>query len=89
MGDRPPALILLDYYRPGTTGYPLLDWLKQHPVYAQLPVVMMSAGATDQGVRVGYEASADAFGDRGLDFEKFRLTLTVICQPWLDRVSKC
>lgn len=43
----PPDLILLDIYLPGGSGYTVLDRLKEHPNHARIPVIMLSAHATD------------------------------------------
>ena len=43
--DNPPALIMLDLKLPGMDGYQVLKELKQHPVTANIPVVVMTGFA--------------------------------------------
>jgi len=43
-GTQPlPALILLDLMMPGLSGYELAAQLMQHPAYAQIPIIIMTA----------------------------------------------
>lgn len=81
--DYLPDLILLDYHMPGLDGYQLLGLLKQHPTYCRIPVVVMSAGATEQEMRACYQAGANAFMDKAGDFDLFRAQLAATCQYWL------
>jgi signal transduction histidine kinase/ActR/RegA family two-component response regulator len=47
----PPALMLLDFHLPDTTGLKLLAKLRAHPTLAQIPAVMVSADAMPEDLR--------------------------------------
>ena len=55
--EAPPDLILLDIMMPGMNGYEVLTRLKEHPVTAEVPVIMLSAlsdvGTKSRGFQLG------------------------------------
>jgi CheY-like chemotaxis protein len=57
-----PGLVLLDLKMPGMDGFAVLDWLKEHPEYAQVPIIVLS-GCVDMIGQVtrAYGQGADAF----------------------------
>ena len=63
-----PDTILLDIVMPGMDGYETCERLKENPVTAQIPVVMITAVAKDPVCRVkGLEKGADAFIAKPID----------------------
>ena len=57
-----PSMVLLDLNMPGMNGFAVLDWLKQHPEFGDVPVVVLS-GMVDMVGQVtrAYGQGADAF----------------------------
>ena len=51
--DQLPALILVDMYMPQMTGVQLVEHLRQHQL-AEIPVVLMTAAQSAQGLLTGY-----------------------------------
>jgi CheY-like chemotaxis protein len=41
--ERLPCVIVLDLMMPGMNGWEFREWQRQHPVYARVPVVVLSA----------------------------------------------
>ncbi|RZK42183.1 MAG: response regulator [Hymenobacter sp.] len=78
-----PDLVLLDYHMPTLTGYQTLLRLKQHPAYRSIPIVMMSAQATDTDIQACYGAGANAFMQKTVNIESFAYLLEVTCHYWL------
>lgn len=78
-----PNLILLDLHMGPFDGYQTLLALKQQPTYQSIPVVMMSALATQQEIRACYGAGVNAFIQKSLDFDVFKHQLEVTCHYWL------
>ncbi len=86
--NQSPFLILLDRHMPGLDGHQTLLRLKKHPVYRKIPVVMMSAGASVQEVNGCYEACANSFLSKPMDFDQLRQQLGLVCQYWLETNRK-
>jgi CheY-like chemotaxis protein len=51
LASGPPCLILLDLMMPGMNGWEFIEALRVHPARARIPVVVMSAYGTPEGVR--------------------------------------
>lgn len=82
--DQPPALILLDRHTPGLDGHQILLYLKEHPVYKKIPVVMMSVDASAFEVASCYEAGVNSYLIKSLNVDAMQKQVQVICQYWLD-----
>ncbi|UHG93197.1 response regulator [Spirosoma oryzicola] len=78
-----PQLILLDLHMPLLNGYQTLKGLKQHLDWQTIPVVIMSADASEQEVEACYGAGADMVLIRCLDWRAYSASLRAICQRWL------
>src|SRR6185503_10576267 len=58
---RPPDLVLTDVMMPRLDGFGLLRALQDDPVLTNIPVVMVSARAGEEGTIEGLEAGADDY----------------------------
>ncbi len=56
-----PDVVVLDIMMPGRDGYDVLRALRLHPATADVPVVLLSAKATDAEVWEGWKAGADYY----------------------------
>lgn len=56
-----PDLIVLDLMLPKINGYKVCGLLKKDTRYAKIPVVMFSAKAQEEDVKLGQEVGADAY----------------------------
>jgi two-component system phosphate regulon response regulator PhoB len=56
-----PDLIVLDVMMPGRDGFEVLRTLKNGPATAAIPVVMLTAKATDADVWEGWKSGADYY----------------------------
>jgi signal transduction histidine kinase/DNA-binding response OmpR family regulator len=59
--ERPPDLVLTDVMMPRLDGFGLLNALREDPVTALVPVVMLSARAGDEATVEGLDAGADDY----------------------------
>ena len=59
--SRPPDLVITDVMMPNLDGFGLLAALRADPATADVPVVMLSARAGEEGTVEGLEAGADDF----------------------------
>ena len=78
--DETPNLVLLDQHMPQLSGYQTLLALKQQPLYRSIPVVMMSADASQAEIKSFYEAGAATFLPKPTDFTGLKETLLAACQ---------
>ena len=65
-----PDLVLMDLRMPGIDGLATTDQLKQHPEFREIPVLAMTASATDQQ---GVALQCEQHGLSGLLFKPFAL----------------
>lgn len=59
--DHKPDLILLDWMLPGGSGIELLRRLKREEATSQIPVIMLTAKATEDNKLQGFEVGADDY----------------------------
>jgi len=53
-----PALVILDIMMPEMNGYEVVEKMKKSPELTNLPVMMLTAKATDEDVMEGYKTYA-------------------------------
>lgn len=56
-----PQLVITDIMMPGTDGLRLIDLIRQDKKSANIPVIVLSAKATEDDKLAGYSAGADAY----------------------------
>jgi CheY-like chemotaxis protein len=76
-GDREeyprPNMVLLDLNLPQVSGFGVLEWIRNHPDYARLPVVIFSSSMREDDKARARELGADEFvakPNSGLEFGK-------------------
>ncbi|THF85869.1 response regulator [Deinococcus sp. KSM4-11] len=79
-----PGLILLDLNLPGTDGREVLVHLKRDPILHVLPVLVMSTSVSERDVRACYDAGANGYLVKPVNFEQFTHQIRVMCDFWLD-----
>jgi len=60
-GGSLPNLVLLDIKMPGTSGYDFCEFIKNDPVYKNIPIAFISALTLPKDVERGYACGADDF----------------------------
>lgn len=68
-----PALVLLDLNLPQVSGFGVLEWIRNHPDYARLPVVVFSSSTREDDRTKARELGANHFVAKpssGLEFGK-------------------
>jgi CheY-like chemotaxis protein/anti-sigma regulatory factor (Ser/Thr protein kinase) len=66
-----PDLILLDLHLPDIPGHVVFERLRANPLTRDIPVVVVSADATDRQVRRLLEAGADDYLTKPVDLRRF------------------
>ena len=82
-GDAYPGVILLDIKLPKVTGLEVLKKLKSNPKTCAIPVVMLTSSADETDVNTAYKNGANSYIIKPVDFEKFIVFTTTICEYWM------
>ncbi|MGE4313348.1 MAG: response regulator [Pseudobdellovibrionaceae bacterium] len=56
-----PAMIFLDLYMPGLDGLETLKRLRAHPVWAEVPVTLITGGHSDATIQKAQDLGANSF----------------------------
>lgn len=71
----PPAAVVLDWMMPLLSGPEVCAELKRDPVTAGIPVVLLTARATDSDLATGEASGADAYLTKPFEIEELDETL--------------
>jgi|SRR5690348_1028830 len=64
-----PGLVLLDLRMPGMDGLEVLRWIRQHPFYRDLRVVVLTSSDELRDVNEAYRLGANSFLVKPLEFQ--------------------
>jgi CheY-like chemotaxis protein len=73
-GDTKPGVILLDLKMPGMDGFAVIEWVRQHTWYADIPIIVISGLTSPKDIARAIELGADDFLVKPVD------------PPTLDRI---
>jgi CheY-like chemotaxis protein len=66
-----PVVILLDLKLPKVDGLEVLHVIKNHPVFQQVPVVVLTTSTEDRDIERAYRLGANSYIVKPVNFEKF------------------
>ena len=66
-----PVVVLLDLKLPKINGLEVLQEIKKHPVFKQIPVVVLTTSSNDSDVRSAYELGVNSYILKPVEFDKF------------------
>ena len=75
MEQKLPDVLILDINMPEVTGMDLLEFLRQHPDWKHLPVVMLSTEAADVQVDQALAMGADAYVTKPVSVDELEAAL--------------
>ncbi len=78
-----PVVILLDVNMPKVGGLEVLRQLRAHPLFGQIPVVMLTTSAEHQDIQTAYALGANSYIVKPVDFEKFVAVAEQIDLYWM------
>lgn len=73
-----PDLVILDWMMPKMTGIDVLNSLRARPQTREIPIVMLSAKASDTDVWSGWEAGANYYMTKPFDFDSLLRYITYL-----------
>lgn len=82
-----PDLILLDLNLPRMNGHELLDFLKQDQRFRQIPIIVLTTSGRADDVRLAYEAGANAYLLKPVEFARFTEIMEQLGKFWLELVE--
>ena len=81
-----PGLIILDLNMPGTDGREVLACVKRDERLRAIPIVVLSTSTNEQDVDRCYEAGANSYIRKSIDFNCFTESVRRIKNFWVDTV---
>ncbi len=73
-----PDLVVLDRMMPGMDGLEVLSVIKANPTTCDIPVVMLTAKASDDDVWEGWQCGADYYMTKPFDLEELSRFITYL-----------
>jgi CheY-like chemotaxis protein len=80
--DPLPALVLLDGQMPRMGGLELLAWLRGHPRFAEVPVVLLTSESAADSVTTAYGLGISGYLVKPVGFEALGQVLRALDLPW-------
>ncbi len=78
-----PGLILLDLKMPRVTGFEVLKWIREHPSFNSVPVIVLSGSELQDDVRNAYGAGANSYFVKPLGFDALVQMVRNIYSAWV------
>ncbi|RMD84092.1 MAG: response regulator [Candidatus Dadabacteria bacterium] len=82
-----PDLILLDLNLPVMSGLDVLAEIKNDPDLRTIPVVVLTTSLAERDVRSAYEAYANCYIAKPVDYEGFASVVELIERFWMNTVA--
>ena len=81
-GQSLPVVILLDLKLPKVDGLEVLNYLKTHPKFRTVPVVVLTSSAEDSDIQTAYQQGANSYIVKPVDFDRFVQIVEQIQTYW-------
>ena len=82
-----PDVVLLDLNLPRMSGHELLRQIKQDSRYKQMPIIVLTTSGRSDDVRLAYEAGANAYLLKPVEFSRFTNVIEQLGKFWLETVE--
>jgi CheY-like chemotaxis protein len=83
-----PCLILLDLKLPGESGFAVLEWVRKHPTFARLPVVVLTLCHHNDDLEKAYRLGANSYLVKPFDVGEFQALIKSINSYWVLLAEK-
>lgn len=82
-----PGLVLLDLRLPGIPGLKVLEWIRQQPESAGIPIFILSSSDQDPDVETAYRLGAQAYLVKPPLLSDLSHMVRIVKQCWIDADS--
>jgi len=82
-----PSLVMLDLKMPLCDGFEVLQWVKEHPQLAALPILVLSMSDRLEDVQRAYDSGANSFLVKPMGLAELRALAQAVKEFWVDRAS--
>jgi len=82
-----PNLLITDLKMPGSDGFDVLQWLRDHQEFVIIPTIVWSSSAELSDVKRAYCLGANGYLCKPTDFQKFKEMVADVLRYW-DRCEK-
>jgi len=83
-----PALLLLDLKLPRKSGLEVLSWIRKQPQLRCLIVVFLTSSNSAEDIRLAYEAGANSYLVKPVEFTEMVEMIRTIKSYWLEMNEK-
>ncbi len=78
-----PSVLLLDLKMPILSGFDVLKWVRSHPEWKVLPVIVLTTSFYGPDIDKAYDLGANSFLTKSVDLDEFIGTIRQLGQFWL------
>jgi len=82
-----PVLILLDLNLPGMRGQDVLQYIKQNPLLHYIPTVILTTSLNHKDIHECYRLGANSYLVKKIEWVKFKQSMQVFIEYWLNTVT--
>jgi CheY-like chemotaxis protein len=77
-----PSVLLLDLKMPRKNGFEVLQWIRSHPTWAKLPVVILTSSDEPSDIKRAYECGATSYLTKSASFKNVLELLSTLNPSW-------
>ncbi len=77
-----PSMLLMDWHMPCKKGFEVLQWLREHPVFEHLVVIVLTGSAEESDKKKAYDLRANSYLVKPNNFKDFVHMLTLLDGYW-------
>lgn len=82
-----PDLILLDVNLPRKNGHEVLKYVKTHPVFRSIPVIMLTTSSSQKDIDESYKNYANCYITKPIELSDFMKAIGQIEEFWINLVK--
>ncbi len=80
-----PTLVLLDLNLPRISGFKVLEWIRKHPHFSSLPVVVYTSSEQTQDLKMAEELGANDYMVKPALIEQIAERVRELKTRWLEK----